>query len=209
MKKIVFDLDNTLLFLSSNWEVYYQKFLDKHHFPVSPKVLYSTIGNIEKKYPDKLVTKDFFIHYLNEELSIFMTEEILQDFFEMYAEIPLLKLEEVLSLLKYLSSKYELIAYSNWFVESQILRLKKNHMYSFFKEIYGCDIVPIKPSKRGIERIIGKDKKEDYLFIGDNIEYDIKMPDSLGIDTIFYNRNHIIQEQYPEIFHIEDLMSLL
>lgn len=209
MKKIVFDLDNTLLFLSSDWKIYYQKFLDKHHFPISPKVFYSTIGSFEKEHPDQLVTKDFFIHYLNEKLSISMTEEILQDFFEIYAEIPLLKLKEVSLVLKYLSSKYDLIVYSNWFVENQILRLKKNHLYSFFKKIHGCDTIPIKPSKRGIESIIGNGKKEDYLFIGDSIEYDLKMPNSLGIDTIFYNGKHIVQEQYSEIFHIENLKSIL
>lgn len=37
IKKIIFDLDNTLLFISSEWEQSYQKFIDKYNLNITPK----------------------------------------------------------------------------------------------------------------------------------------------------------------------------
>ena len=47
MKKIVFDLDGTLLFLANDWESYYQKFINKYNLNVTPKTLFSTIGTFK------------------------------------------------------------------------------------------------------------------------------------------------------------------
>ena len=69
MKKIVFDLDGTLLFLANDWESYYQKFINKYNLNVTPKILFSTIGTFEKEYCDRIVTKGTLIEFLNIKLS--------------------------------------------------------------------------------------------------------------------------------------------
>ena len=127
MKKIIFDLDNTLLFVSNEWEMYYKRFIDKYKLDISPKDLYNILGTIEENV-DIIITKKQFVKYINDNSSISITLDMLHDFFNIYAEIPLLKIDTVYSLLSYLSAKYELIAYSNWFAENQILRLKKNNL---------------------------------------------------------------------------------
>ena len=153
IKKIIFDLDNTLLFISSNWNDYYQRLIDKYNFKTTPEELYSTIGSFERNNVDKIITKDYFIKYINEKLPINFTEEILENFLSNYADIPLLNLDIITNVLTYLSQKYELIVYSNWFAESQVLRLRKNNLLQFFTKIYGDDTLPIKPSKRGLEKL--------------------------------------------------------
>ena len=209
IKKIIFDLDNTLLFISSNWNDYYQRLIDKYNFKTTPEELYSTIGSFERNNVDKIITKDYFIKYINEKLPINFTEEILENFLSNYADIPLLNLDIITNVLTYLSQKYELIVYSNWFAESQVLRLRKNNLLQFFTKIYGDDTLPIKPSKRGLEKLIGDDNIEDFVFIGDDISIDLEMPQRIGMDTIFYNRKNIEQDKYREIHDIEELIELL
>ena len=63
--------------------------------------------------------------------------------------IPLLNTDKIYELLEYLSNKYELIAYSNWFTEDQEYRLERYDLKKFFKKVYGWDIIPLKPSTKG------------------------------------------------------------
>ena len=128
---------------------------------------------------------------------------------EIYNNTPLLNTDTIYDALNYLSEKYELIAYTNWFTDDQIKRLKKYDLDKFFTKVYGWDILPKKPSKEGLSEIIKNDDIENYIFIGDSIELDLEVPYSIGIATIFYNRKNIKQNKYKEIFKIEELKNIL
>ena len=208
MKKIIFDLDNTLLVISKEWEKTYQDFINKYKLNTSPEELYKYFG-ISKSVNDVVVTNEFFCKYLKENTPINITEEMLIEFLHSYANIPLLNLDLVSDVLTYLSQKYELIVYSNWFTFNQIERLKKNNLDHFFSKIYGWDVLPIKPSKKGIDAIVKSNNIKDYIFIGDNIEEDLEIPDSMGMETIFYNSKQIKQQKYKEIYNIEELKKML
>lgn len=45
IKKIIFDLDNALLFVSQEWEKSYQKFVDKYKLNITPKELFLKINS--------------------------------------------------------------------------------------------------------------------------------------------------------------------
>ena len=92
MKKIIFDLDNTLLFISKDWNTYYQQFIDKYNLSITPEDLYSTIGCVEKEIKDILITKEVLIDFLNKRLPINMNVEKLDSFMNFYLNIPLLRL---------------------------------------------------------------------------------------------------------------------
>ena len=207
-KKIIFDLDNTLLFISDEWIDAYNFFIDKYNLNVSAKELYSTIGTIEKNNPDIYITKQFFIDYINDKLSLDFDEQKCDELLEIYAKIPLKNIEVVENILAYLSNKYELIAYTNWFTDNQILRLKINKIDNYFSKVLGWDVLPVKPSMKGLREIVGNNIN-NYIFIGDNIDMDIKLPVSIGIETIFYNRKGIFQDGYKEIRNIDELKGIL
>ncbi|MBR4619112.1 MAG: HAD hydrolase-like protein [Bacilli bacterium] len=207
-KKIIFDLDNTLLFISDEWIDAYNFFIDKYNLNVSAKELYSTIGTIEKNNPDIYITKQFFIDYINDKLSLDFDEQKFDELLEIYAKIPLKNIEVVENILAYLSNKYELIAYTNWFTDNQILRLKINKIDNYFSKVLGWDVLPVKPSMKGLREIVGNNIN-NYMFIGDNIDMDIKLPVSIGIETIFYNRKGIFQDEYKEIRNIDELKGIL
>lgn len=207
-KKIIFDLDNTLLFISDEWIDAYNYFIDKYNLNVSAKELYSTIGTIEKNNPAIYITKQFFIDYINDKLSLEFDEQKCDELLEIYAKIPLKNIEVVENILAYLSNKYELIAYTNWFTDNQILRLKINKIDNYFSKVLGWDVLPVKPSMKGLREIVGNNIN-NYIFIGDNIDMDIKLPVSIGIETIFYNRKGIFQDEYKEIRNIDELKVIL
>ena len=207
-KKIIFDLDNTLLFISDEWIDAYNFLIDKYNLNVSAKELYSTIGTIEKNNPDIYITKQFFIDYINDKLSLDFDEQKCDELLEIYAKIPLKNIEVVENILAYLSNKYELIAYTNWFTDNQILRLKINKIDNYFSKVLGWDVLPVKPSMKGLREIVGNNIN-NYIFIGDNIDMDIKLPVSIGIETIFYNRKGIFQDEYKEIRNIDELKGIL
>lgn len=207
-KKIIFDLDNTLLFISDEWIDAYNSFIDKYNLNVSAEELYSTIGTIEKNNPDIYITKQFFIDYINDKLSLDFDEQKCDEFLEIYAKIPLKNIEVVENILAYLSNKYELIAYTDWFTDNQILRLKINKIDNYFSKVLGWDVLPAKPSMKGLREIVGNNIN-NYIFIGDNIDTDIKLPVSIGIETIFYNRKGIFQDEYKEIRNIDELKGIL
>ena len=136
MKKIVFALDNTLLFISKDWTINYKKFIDKYKLNTTPQDLYACIGTFERNMADVVVTNEIFLKYINEYLSINLGEDVLDDLLNYYADIPLLNHEVIYDTLAYLSKKYDLIAYTNWFTDNQIKRLKKYNLDQFFSKIY-------------------------------------------------------------------------
>ena len=209
IKKIIFDLDNTLLFLSDEWEENYKRFVDKYNLSISANELFLSIGNFEKSMKNIVVSKQKLSEYVSNDLFIDFTTNMILELLEIYDNTSLLNTDTIYDILNYLSEKYELIAYTNWFTDNQINRLKKYDLDKFFTKVYGWDILPKKPSKEGLSEIIKNDNIENYIFIGDNIELDIEVPYSMGITTIFYNRKNIKQNKYKEILKIEELKKVL
>ena len=209
IKKIIFDLDNTLLFLSDEWKENYKRFIEKYNLNISTNDLFLCIGNFEKKMNNIVVSKQKLSEYVSNDLFIDFTTNMILELLEIYDNTSLLNTDTIYDILNYLSEKYELIAYTNWFTDDQIKRLKKYDLDKFFTKVYGWDILPKKPSKEGLSEIIKNDDIENYIFIGDSIELDIEVPYSMGITTIFYNKKNIKQNKYKEIFKIEELKKIL
>ena len=209
IKKIIFDLDNTLLFLSDEWEENYKRFIDKYNLNISANDLFLCIGNFERNMKNIVVSKQKLSEYVSNDLFIDFTTNMILELLEIYDNTSLLNTDTIYDILNYLSEKYELIAYTNWFTDDQIKKKKKYDLDKFFTKVYGWDILPKKPSKEGLSEIIKNDDIENYIFIGDSIELDLEVPYSIGIATIFYNRKNIKQNKYKEIFKIEELKNIL
>ena len=208
MKKIIFDLDNTLLFISSDWSDSYQAFIDKYNLDITPQDLFFKIGCFERDLSG-VVNENDLCNYINNKLNLNITYDMVLDLLSIYENIPLRDTDMIYDVLEYLSNKYELIAYTNWFTNIQTGRLKNYNLDKFFSRIYGWDILPIKPSEEGIKSIIGNDDINDYIMIGDNIKIDLEVPHSMGMDTILYNRKGIEQNIYKEIVNISELKNIL
>lgn len=207
IKRIIFDIDNTLIDFPKDYKIGYQQVLDKYYINKTYQDLYDAIGVYEECRKYDKYTKEDLLKVINEELKLELDMNFLIDYFDMYNNLQTNVSNSVKETLEYLSKKYELVTLSNWFTFSQKERLKKVGIDKYFKEIYGTDIVPMKPSKESYLSVIGNNKIEECLMIGDNLDMDIKIPYEIGMNVYYLNKGK--DSRYPSIEKIEDLKEML
>lgn len=207
IKKIIFDIDNTLMEFPKNFEIGFKKVLDRFNLNISPKQLYDAIGTYEKNKNNVYYDKEKLLNTVNDVLNLNLNMKFMEEFFKMYNRLITPIPEETIDTLKYLRDKYELVIISNWFTDSQKSRLKEAGILQYFDEVYGTDIIPMKPRKEGFNSVIKDLKPEECVMIGDNLEMDIKTPYEMGMNV--YHLNRFGTSKYPTIRKIEDLKEML
>ena len=206
IKRIIFDIDNTLIDFP-NYIEGYQKVLDKYHINKKAIDLYNAIGVYEECGKYNNYDKDELLKVINQELKTNLDINFLNDYFDMYNNLITEVSESVKDTLDYLSKKYELVTLSNWFTFSQKSRLKEAGIDKYFKEVHGTDVVPMKPNKEAFMSVIGDNKIEECLMIGDNVNMDIKVPYSMGMNVYYLTKDN--KTKYPSISCLEQLKELL
>ena len=207
IKRIIFDIDNTIMDFPKNYEVHFEKILKKHGSNLRGVDLYNAIGNYEKYKTNVYYDKSTLLKLINKELNTNFTIEIIDDFFKMYNKLITPISEEIKDTLEYLSSKYEIVAYTNWFTDTQISRLKEAGILHYFKEVFGGDKIPLKPRKEGFVKVINGYNLDECVMIGDNLEVDIKVPYEMGMNV--FHLNKFGTSKYPTIKKIEELKEKL
>lgn len=207
IKKVIFDMDNTLMDFPKNFEIEFKKILDKFNVDINPKELYKAIGTYETNGTNTYYNKHKLLETVNNVLDLNLNNEFMDEFFNMYNKLITPIDESVIDTLKYLKDKYKLYIISNWFTDSQKSRLKCAGILEYFDEIYGTDIIPMKPKVECFMSVIGDLKPEECVMIGDNLEVDIKVPYEIGMNV--YHLNKFGTTNYPTIRKIEDLKERL
>ena len=206
IKRIIFDIDNTLIDFP-DYKEGYQQVLDKYHINKKAIDLYNAIGVYEECGKYDKYTKEDLLKVINQELNTNLDNNFLDDYFNMYNKLITPVSDSVKETLEYLSKNYELVTLSNWFAFSQISRLKVADIDKYFSNIYGTDIVPMKPGKESFMSVIADNKLEECLMIGDNVNMDIKVPYEMGMNVYYLSKGKA--SIYPSIDKIEDLKEML
>ena len=206
IKRIIFDVDDTLIKFPTNFDEGYKKVINKHNLNINSEELFKIIGMYELSGKYKYYNKRELVKLISENIDIELTDKFIEDFFDMYNKLITPIQKETIDTLKYLSKKYELVVLSNWFTDSQIERLKCVGIYKYFKKVYGTDIIPMKPRKESFLSVIGDRKIDECLMIGDNLEVDIKIPYLMGMNVYYLTDK---ETNYPSIKKISDLKELL
>ncbi len=183
IKLIIFDIDNTLIDIPKSIKVEFQKLLDKFNTGVSAMDLYNAVGTYEINKEGVYYTKEKLLEVVNKVLKLNLTMDFVNEFFNVYDKLISPLDDGVVDTLKYLKSKYRIVALSNWFTDSQKSRLKEAKILEYFDEVYGTDIVPMKPRIESFMSIIGTLKPEECVMVGDNLEVDIKVPYEIGMNV--------------------------
>src|SRR5574344_2259527 len=110
IKRIIFDIDNTLLDTTKDCLTTYQNYFSKYNMKLNPKSLYNLIDQYEKEGHQYL--KSDLENYINNHLNISMN---LEDILNMYSKHATILDSNIPNTLAYLSQKYELVALSNWY----------------------------------------------------------------------------------------------
>lgn len=211
IKRIIFDLDNTLIFWEDEYWTSLNKVFERINYPVNQEIIsklcmavddYENCYSIYKnEYMLEIMSKyanidlpDIFINYWLEELS------------ECVKPLP----NEVIDTLEYLHKKYDLVVLTNWFASSQIERLKKVNIFKYFTEIFCADSFPIKPNPESyLIASKGYDLSE-CLMIGDGLVNDVIGPTKLGMKAIYYDyKDNYHDDEYQTIKRFEDLKKIL
>lgn len=208
IKRIIFDIDNTLIDFPKDYEVYYQQILDKYNVRKTALDLYRAIGSYEDSFENKqFYDKEKLLETINIKLGVNLGKDFIDDYLKMYSKLITKVSENVIDTLEYLSNKYEVVALSNWFTFNQKERMEYAGILSYFDEVYGADIVPIKPNKESFLYAIKDRKLDECLMIGDSIRADIKVPYEMGMNVYYLSLDN--NTEYPTINSIERLKEIL
>ena len=202
IKRIIFDLDNTLIPFPKNFIEGYKEVVDDFNLNITPIELYNLIGEYEPLYDH--YDYDLLTNFINDRLGTNFDRTFLDRFMEVYDNLDLELNEGVIETLEYLSNKYSVVALTNWFTNSQKNRLKKLDILKYFDEVYGGDYKS-KPHKEAFIHAKGDYKIEECIVVGDNIDMDIKPAIDLGMKYYLYGSN----DKYDCIEKISELMEVL
>ena len=207
IKRIIFDLDNTLIEFPKDYYKEYDNILNKYNVSITSKDLYTIIGKYESCGKNTYYDKEKMLEFINREYNLNLGIDFINYMLDVISTLVRPLSPEIIDTLEYLSSKYELVVLTNWFTECQCKRLESVGILKYFKKVYGTDLIPMKPNKESFIEVIGDLNKEECLMVGDNLEVDIKVPYEMGMNV--YHLNKFGTSKYPTINKIEELKERL
>lgn len=209
IKRLVIDVDNTIILWNEEYTSALKKVMKEYNLNVDYKIIDNIIEVQEKVY--NRMDKNHLLNDINKECNLDLNIDFIDKLLEYQRDLAPEKDEKFIELFKYLSSKYELVMLTNYYTDTQVGRLKKLGIDSYFKEFYGGDIVPLKPSKDAFYKAIGNHKSEECIMIGDSIPYDIEGALNIGMNVILVDLLNKIKEEkeYKIIRNLYELKNIL
>ena len=207
IKKVIFDLDNTIMPFPKDFNIGIKEVLKKHNLEIDPVLIYKIVGTYESSGNYTYYNKEEMLKLINKSLDLKLDMIFIDDFFEMYDKLITEISKDTIETLEYLKDKYELYILTNWFTDTQESRLKEAGILKYFDKVYGTDIIPMKPRRECFMSVIGDLKPEECVMIGDNLEVDIKVPYEMGMQV--FHLNKFGTSKYPTIRTIKELKERL
>ncbi len=211
IKKIIFDLDNTLI-------IWKEEFLN---------TLNETLEQLNINYDDSILTNlKKAINIYESKYNIYK-EEYLLELFKKQTKIDLpnnfvemwknnLKKcvspdynKETIDTLEYLYQKYDLIVLTNWFTDQQSSRLENANILKYFKEVIGTDKVLNKPNKEAFIYACKNNLPSECVMVGDNLNLDIIGAQNAGLKTILIDYKNKYPDYKDKITNIIELKEML
>ena len=206
IKRIIFDLDNTLIMWKDDYLGAIKETLKLYNIDEDYKYVSSIIDEYDNEF--SCYDKNLMVEFINKKLKSKIDIKILNTFLNKFGYMSE-KNNDVIDVLNYLSKKYELVVLTNWFSNPQIERLKYANIYKYFKEVIGGEIY-VKPNEKAFLNACGEYKPNECLMIGDDYEKDILPANKLGIKVIYFNsKNKENKNNFKEIHNIKELEVIM
>lgn len=189
IKRIMFDLDNTLIpCLDDNYSATKEVF-DYFNIPFNEDkyVLFkSAMLNYEKHH--KRFNKEDMSRYFKNILNKKIPNTFVNIWIEYLSKMVPDKDEKLIELLKYLSSKYSLVVVSNWFRDQQVKKMKLYGIYEYFDEVITCEEYNKKPSREIFNKACEGYDKSEVIMVGDTFKTDIKGAMDFGLYSYYLTK---------------------
>lgn len=208
IKKVIFDLDNTLIDWKEDYIFALKNVINKLNLNYDEdkiKEIDSSIVIYEEC--NDIYTKEKFLQFINEKCNVNLPQCFINMLIEEKSNCFEIFDKEKIDTLEYLNSKYELIVLSNWFTYTQKKRLENAGILKYFKVVTGGDEHELKPSLKAFDII---KNPSECVMIGDNIKNDIIPALELGMQAILITKKDVEEDsRYRKIKNIEELKEML
>ena len=212
IKRVIFDIDNTLIPWEKEYNDEIRKTLEDLGIMYTDKDL-KQISQAFDEYENEYYTFDrrLMLDFINKYTKKQYPEEFIYNILKRWSTCVPNKIEKATKeTLEYLKSKYELVILTDWYAEQQEKRLEKLDILKYFENVYSAEKIKRKPFKEAFMQAIGEHKPEECVMIGDNLERDIKGALNVGLQAIWYcPNNKELNTNYQTILKIEELIDIL
>lgn len=188
IKRFIWDLDGTILDGDfSKEEELFKENLSEEDFLKFNKQRWDLIKAYERECPR--YNKELLSDFLSIRGGVMISPDLIDKWINYIININECIHPGVIEVLDYLNSLgIENVIYSNWFTETQVGRIKKVGLDSYFKEIIGADYY-MKPDKEGFIYACGEYKPSECVMVGDNYIKDILGALNAGLKAVYYCPN--------------------
>ena len=212
VKRIIFDLDNTLIPWDKKWDVAVKETLDEFGIHYDLKSLEDYQDAIikyemtESRYSIDRLTK-FFSNYIGLELP----KEFFESWIKKLSVLVPPKDEKLIKLLERLSKKYSLVVATNWFKSQQVSKLKLCGLLDFFDEVITGEDFDIKPHTDMFDYYKKGYSDNEVVMVGDSYITDIKGANNANLHAYFITNSdeYTSNDKYTVIKNIYELENYL
>ena len=215
IKRVIFDEDNTLI----PWKDEYYNDIENVLNELNIEHTEKDCNNIKKalcEYENVYYTFDrkVMMEFINKYTKKNYPEEFIYKLTEKWSKCAPKKIDDnIIKLLEYLKTKYELVILTDWYGDQQAKRLEKIDILKYFQNVYSAENTKRKPFKEAFMQAIGNNKPEECIIIGDSFERDIKGALNAGLQAIWYNPNNETEitknEEYYSVSKLEEINKIL
>lgn len=205
VKRVIFDLDNTVIYHDQKKEA--QEIADLIGIVATEqfnKEVSNFFLNNNKEVGFRRVTRSYYEYLITSMIPTLRQKgKTGKQFLEALVSRNSTLEDGAKESLQYLYDKgYIIVALTNWFAVDQIKLLKELEVLEYFERVYGWDDNYPKPHKDAFSRSLDFTDPEKNLIVGDSVISDIEPAKKSGINTIGYK---IDREKYIKNEHIPDL----
>ncbi len=218
IKRIIFDIDNTLIPWKNEYYEEIQKELTNLNIQYT-KQDYEKIKEALSEYENVYYkfNKELMLEYINKYTEKDYPKEFMYNILERWSNCVPEKIDYAIKeTLSYLKNKYEMVILTDWYAEEQTRRLEKLEIKKYFSYVYSAEKTNRKPYKESFIKAIGQNIPQECVMIGDNMERDIKGALNAGLKAIYFNPKEQINitettlnSEYITISNLKQLKELL
>ena len=202
-KRFIFDLDHTLMTADYKVEKNYFRDVFKSDADIFITNVAELLYEYERLYPKYDI--DDLSKFMTARTGLNFSREVVIGWIDSFGSIPNEIEDGVIETLDYLKSKKGSIAVlTNWFNESQEMRLRNSGLLEFVDDIYAGD-TNLKPRRDAYLSARDRFCEGECVFIGDNLDKDYIGPRSFGMFSILYDKDDKHHENIVKIKRINDI----
>lgn len=220
IKYLIFDLDNTIILDEEEDINTYKEALESLKYnPKDYYKIYDAIDEYEVSVTEEelFFTKNGLLEFLNKNLNRNYSLELINKLCDIIGKYWIRKILLDEETVQYLSSKYKLYIYTNFFGDVQYERIKNIGYDKYFEKVFGPDKYGLKPYKKSINMVLNEIgcTADECIMIGDSKDKEILSASNVGMKAILFDYNgkrdkkDIKIDNYIVIKELQELQDIL